>query len=273
MFSLLKKLCNTDKVNKEGKPDTAQDVGANKSSELPIYRAEGYDTESYGIYSHSEGFKTQAEGDYSHAEGNDTLADGAYSHAEGLESQALSEGSHAEGDSTVAKCLFAHAEGLKTIAEGISSHSEGNFTKANGDASHAEGEMTYAYGFYSHAEGTNTKAFGMASHSEGYMTVANNVFEHASGSFNVSNKGSNPSDQTRFSVGIGEWGLKKNSIEIMRNGDTYIIGIGNYDGRNFENASDIQQVIQGMQTEINSLKTKLEEIDKNIKSERDENIR
>lgn len=75
-------------------------------------------------------------------------------------------------------------------------------------------------------------AAGDASHTEGLNTRTQNEAEHAEGAYNKSNTGEAPELRTRHSIGIGSDGNEKNAVEVMENGDAYVIGIGGYDGTN-----------------------------------------
>lgn len=207
--------------------------------------AEGSNTAS-AEYSHAEGYNTSATGQASHVEGYGSTASGPYSHAEGEITKAKGGSSHAEGYNTTTEGACSHAEGASTIAQGDISHAEGNDTVAQGDTSHAEGLFSVAAGAYSHAEGDFTIAFGDSSHTEGYYTrveytgstgahaegyytKATNKAEHAEGKYNKSNTG------TRSSIGIGTSDTdRKNAFEVMDNGDTFIYGVGEYDGTNID---------------------------------------
>ena len=115
---------------------------------------------------------------------------------------------------------------------------------AFGDFSHADG-LSNAIGYGSHSEGYLTKAKSPYSHTEGYYTVAKNTYEHAQGMHNISNYDANdPSLQTIFSIGIGASYTKPcNAVEVMKNGDVYVYGIGSYDGTNPSSAMTLQAVI------------------------------
>lgn len=201
--------------------------------------AEGDTTVASGVGSHAEGFNNTASGKHSHTEGSKTEASGDGSHAEGWNTHAKASQSHAEGSATQATGQHSHAEGYNSFAYGRDSHAEGNNTKAGVDwnqdlswAAHAEGMYSQATGYVSHSEGQNTIASGTASHAEGIETEAYNIGEHASGMFNKSNN-KDANAQTIFSIGIGTSDTdRKNAIEILRNGQVLIKGIGGYDGTN-----------------------------------------
>ena len=127
---------------------------------------------------------------------------------------------------------------------------EGNIISAKGyvynedKKSFSEGTDTKAEGSSSHAEGNGSIAREHASHSEGIATIANNVAEHAQGIRNVSNTGTDTDTRTTLhSIGIGTSSENKNAHEVMNNGDTFIIGIGDYSGTNPYEAQTLQKVI------------------------------
>ena len=171
------------------------------------------------------------------AEGDFTVASGNFSHAEGDFTEASGDFSHAEGNFTVASGDFSHAEGDFTKATRTGSHAEGRYTLASGEVSHAEGNNTLASGNFSHAEGGYTEAGGNFSHAEGNFTVANNLSEHAQGRYNASHRASGSSwgnaGSTLSSTGFGmSDSTRRNAVETMQDGKTYIYGLGNYDGTN-----------------------------------------
>lgn len=153
-------------------------------------------------------------------------------------------GGNADGDYSV-------AEGLTTKSQGIASHAEGNQNTAVGNYSHVEGQTTKANGACSHAEGSETIATGNCAHAEGLGTFTQNEAEHAEGRYNVSHKTSEvfgDAGNTQHSIGIGqsmtaEGPRYKNAVEIMQNGDAYLLGLGNYDGTNPTNADSVQTII------------------------------
>lgn len=190
-----------------------QSIGKTDTNEFDIKLILG---KSIGEGSHTEGCNTVAYSNYAHAEGNSTRAAGENSHTEGVETSAIGSNSHAEGLNSVAVGNVSHAEGSNTIAVGIYSHTEGIFNIADGYAAHAEGARN----------------------------KTTNNYEHAQGYFNVSNAGDGIENQTISSIGIGkytggtdspyseEFAIRKNAVEVMRNGDVYIHRIGGYDGTN-----------------------------------------
>lgn len=81
----------------------------------------------------------------------------------------------------------------------------------------------------------NCSAATAYSFSVGESTITNNEAEHAVGKYNVSNTGSTDSNVTMHSVGIGTSSGRKNALEVMRGGEVYVYGVGNYDGTNANN--------------------------------------
>lgn len=119
---------------------------------------------------------------------------------------------------------------------GLFSVAEGTFNTASGDGSHAEGIGNTASGHSSHAEGGDNTASGDLSHAEGVGNTAQNESEHAQGRYNASHKASNtfPSGgNTLSSIGFGTASDdRKNAVETMQDGKTFIYGLGGYDGTN-----------------------------------------
>ena len=148
----------------------------------------------------------------------------------------VGNGSVAEGVDNTASASFAHAEGGNAVASGIASHAEGSNTAASGTVSHAEGYFTKALGRYSHAEGAGT--------------IASNDYEHAQGRFNASHKSSSTfgdAGNTLSSIGFGTAdSTRKNAVETMQDGKTFIYGLGGYDGTNPTNGvKDLVAAIEG----------------------------
>lgn len=204
--------------------------------------AEGQETTASGYYSHSEGYRSKAQKGTAHAEGNNTTADGDAAHAEGNNTKATGGFAHAEGSSTTAKGDSAHAEGSYAIAIGSSSHAEGSLTKANGNNSHAEGAFTVT-------NGSNT-------HTEGRFTTTSCNAEHAQGSYNVSHKATDSFDNnagnTVHSIGIGTAeNARKNAVEVMQNGDAYLLGVGNYDGVHIKGETGAPNGLKTLQETVN----------------------
>lgn len=130
--------------------------------------------------------------------------------------------------------------GKRSVAEGYE-------VTASGTTSHAEGDSTTAYGNSAHAEGLLSTAWGPNSHAEGYDTQTQNSGEHAQGRCNLSHTGATVADQTLSSIGIGGGNRdRKNAVETMMDGKTFIYGLGGYDGTNPTNGvKDLVAAIGG----------------------------
>ena len=139
---------------------------------------------------------------------------------------------------------------LDNVASGDNSHAEGSNTTASGQCAHAEGSSTTASGEFAHAEGYNTVAAGDYSHAEGYGTVANNTSEHAEGSWNIS------TDNTVFSIGNGiDAENRSNLYEIHSDGSVFVKNVGDYDGTNAEDATDLATVLNDTVDKIKTIDT------------------
>ena len=181
----------------------------------------------------------------SFAEGYNNTASGEYgSHAEGFLNTASGDSAHVEGQENTSTHSAAHAEGRKTNATNNGAHSEGTYSDASGVASHAEGYGSKNY---------HNIASGDGSHAEGVCTRSQNKSEHAEGSSNVSHKASDTygdAGNTQHSIGIGtHYNSTKNAVEVMQNGDYYLIGVGGYQGTDTKvqdaTIKTLQEVING----------------------------
>lgn len=162
-------------------------------------------------------------------------------------------GSFAEGDRDIIDGETTHS---KSNATGRMAHAEGNNTKATGKFTHAEGSNTNAIGNGSHAEGTYTVTNGSNTHAEGRFTKTLCNSEHAQGSYNVSHKATDSFDNnagnTVHSIGIGTANdARKNAVEVMQNGDAYLIGVGNYDGVHIKGETDAPSGLKTLQETVN----------------------
>lgn len=105
----------------------------------------------------------------------------------------------------------------------------------------AVGKWSFAGGNYSTASGDSSFAWGSS-------IRANSPLEASFGRLNKSHvydsSLSNEASATIFSVGVG--GLsgneRANGLEVMVNGDTYLKGLGGYDGAELSNAIPLQQM-------------------------------
>ena len=132
---------------------------------------------------------------------------------------------------------------LKTI-NGESLHGTGDVVTV-GKATEQNGEVFNDY--------ENNVANGIYSSAIGNSTIANNFAEHASGQFNVSNSGAEGKNNTLSSIGIGTSDdSRKNAFEVMKNGDLYVYGIGEYDGTNPIQTNSLQTIINKSLDDIES---------------------
>ena len=202
-------------------------------------------------------------GGKSHTEGATNVSFGAYSHAEGIDNRSIGNSSHTEGSENAVFSISGHAEG------------HGNIIEPQALYSHAEGRLNNVHGTYAHAEGANNIASGYASHAEGYKNIANTSYSHAQGAHNVSNFGNTSAEQTLSSIGIGTEYIdenniiienRKNAVEVMRNGDMYLIGVGDYDGTNAVEPNNDGKKGQTLQSIVVNKAITFDEIDAAIAS-------
>lgn len=194
-----------------------------------------YDIENKKLYLENQesGIRTEYNFDYYTAEQVDgkLVGAGVWEPGTGLHSAQLKDNNNnALGEASV-------AQGAETDAHSYASHTEGYMTSTGVSAD------------YSHAEGYKTSTQGVASHAEGDSTVTNNPAEHAEGRYNRSNMGGTTATNTLSSIGIGNasgqipGGERKNAVEVMQNGDIYVVGVGGYDGKNINTADTLQEAI------------------------------
>lgn len=181
--------------------------------------AEGADCMALGAWSHAEGFKTKA-GGYAvtgyFQDGNDTPGKLTYVRTEVSDSAETDEQGNAY---KVYRNLWADGNGNIYVYRGGSDRKAGIYFPDKDESCYFDPSEDsslpvffcyngYSYGNYSHAEGNL------------------NVFHYASKT--------NYSGNTLHAVGVGSayYGHNKNGFEIMENGDTYVLGIGGYDGTN-----------------------------------------
>ena len=272
-----------------GKSSHAEGAGTTASGERS--HAEGFDTTASGLQSHAEGYNTKAPSNNSHAEGYESQASGNAAHAEGHNTMATGKDAHAEGTRepwthTVRKTF---TDSIKSAATESKLYQTLNFSSAeeryevgmklislNGeDVSDQDITITAVYSNGSKWFSLSSKlgignkktatvefeydetvteypdvgAKAEGSHVEGISTNATNKGEHAGGRYNLSNYG------TVFSIGIGTAeNDRKNAVEVMGNGNLYVIGIGGYNGKNAEapGVLTLQQVLNAIMDIKNS---------------------
>ena len=137
------------------------------------------------------------------------------------------------GQNNKASGNYSSADGANNTASGDYSSVRGLNNTASGSASSAEGANNTSAGQNAHTEGASNTNNAPAGHVEGYKNTAQNDSEHAEGRYNASHSGDTDAQRTRHSIGIGlNDSGRKNAVEVMENGDKYIIGVGGYDGTN-----------------------------------------
>lgn len=113
-------------------------------------------------------------------------------------------------------------------------HGTGEDSATLGLRNSADGNFSVSGGFESEANGNFSQSFG-------YKTKTTNDYEVAFGKLNKT------SDNTAFSIGNGDSNDNRSNIfEITKDGKQYIVGIGGYDGTNFDTADDIATAMESM---------------------------
>lgn len=215
--------------------------------------AEGGSCRADGSYSHAEGSNTTASSFGSHAEGSNSqvLTNSDASHAEGYNTRASGTASHSEGYNTKAQAQYSHVEGYYCETSGNASHAQGHYAKAKSNHSSANGYYVETEAVYETSFGMYNKTINDGSnipwYSASYVSYAvgdkvkvsddqtnsiyqcNTAITAPAGEFDSSKwtvvgtyDGENP---ILFSVGNGEYGTRKNALEIRRDGTFYLNGI------------------------------------------------
>lgn len=121
-----------------------------------------------------------------------------------------------------------------------------------------------AEGASSHAEGISTAARGEASHSEGGNNIASGKYSHAQGFSNY--------DDPHFidTIGVGDEYEGKNASVIYvgrdnetgeidpidsKNGYQYLLGVGDYEGKDTSKARSVQEVIADLEKGVAETET------------------
>lgn len=160
---------------------------------------------------------------------------GYRSRSSGYRNKVTASYASADGANHTVSGQYANVCGVGNTASGVASHTEGSNNRTTGKNGHTEG-----------ASNVNNSESG---HVEGYENIAQNDCEHAEGRYNRSHKGNTAASNTRHSIGIGlNASGRKNAVEVMENGDVYIIGVGDYDGTNPGDGKSLQAAL----TQINS---------------------
>ena len=169
---------------------------------------------------------------------------------------------NATGTGSVAMGRYCDSQGQYSLAIGYGNSSnhttaEGNGTVSIGTGSHAKNQYSIAIGSSSNyrnlaTEGDWSVAIGTALSTKNYQEVAvgaNNVSHHR-------NNSTGDAGNTAYSVGCAsslQTSDAANSLEIMQNKDTYVYGVGGYDGKHiktdtgYESTKTLQDVIADKQ--------------------------
>ena len=172
----------------------------------------------------------------------------------GNDTDATSVGAFAGGNQTTASGSNSFAYGDSSVASGAYSAAFGQNNQSSGSSSFTAGQNNVNAGNHAVAFGSNNNISSAgvdAAAIGGSLNVLNN-YEVALGYKNKSYLGSNQTTaddnvETIFTLGNGDGNGTSNSIEVKKNNDVYVVGVGSFDGTNSANASTLQTVISGKQ--------------------------
>ena len=122
-----------------------------------------------------------------------------------------------------------------SVAEGASSHAEGISTAARGEASHAEGGNVIASGKYSHAQGFS------------------NYDDHHF--INVIGVGNENEEKNAFVIYAGRRKDGEVNSFDSKNGYLYLLGVGDYEGKDIHMARSVQEVIADLEKGVAATET------------------
>ena len=174
----------------------------------------------------------------------------------GYDTDATSNHAFAGGSETT-------ASGMRSFAYGDSSVASGSYSVAFGQNNHSSGSSSFTAGQNNINAGNHAVAFGSNNNISnagaggtalgGSLNVLNN-YEVALGYKNKSYLGSNQTTaddnvETIFTLGNGDSNGTSNSIEVKKNNDVYVVGVGSFDGTNSGGTGieTLQTVINGKQ--------------------------
>lgn len=182
-----------------------------------------------GDYAIAGGFNPTATGDYSFAFGNRPTVSGDNGVAIGYQPTA--------GIGSVALGYVANASGQNSFAAGHNVSATGTDSTAIGPSASASAGYATAIGNAASATGTGSVAIGSG-------TQTTTSFEQAFGKYNLSNNSASDDAATAYTIGNGtSVGARSNSIEIKKNDDIYVVGVGGFDGTNASSSQTLQDVI------------------------------
>ena len=195
---------------------------------------------AYGDASHAEGSGTTAFGEASHAEGKSTVTyvteETGGDYDSGYDYLALGTApviDLIEGD----KLTFAGDNTLYTVTKYTSGDTRIYIEPTPSSTMHSVHITLYHF---------TSGAIGDNSHTEGLETVAYNDNEHAEGKYNLSYASdSYHSDRkTIHTIGIGsDEEHRQNAVQVMENGDVFVMGVGTFHGDDYRTSSNLAAVI------------------------------
>lgn len=168
--------------------------------------------------------------------------------------------SRSSGHNNKVSGKYSSADGANNTVSSDYANAEGVGNTASGNASSTEGSNNITTGQSAHTEGASNKNNAAAGHVEGYKNTAQNDSEHAEGRYNISHTGESAAEKTRHSIGIGTNEERKNAVEVMENGDMYVIGAGGYDGTNPGTGKTIQAILTELDNTLGDISTILDNI-------------
>lgn len=196
-----------------------------------------------GDYSAAFGTGTWAQGDNSFVSGTANTAQGQRAFiggginnvASGRNSAVLGgDGGHAVGENTVAisggyagpgnGAIAIHGTASALGSVSINGTSEANTSTAI-QGGHTYSTASGSVAIIGETDGQYSVALGKGTH-------AWNENEVATGSYNKTYQSQTASIATSFTVGNGASGAPSNALEIKKNSDVYLVGVGGYDGTN-----------------------------------------
>ena len=149
--------------------------------------------------------------------------------------------SRSSGSNNKVSASYGSADGANNTVSGEYGRANGVGNTSSGVASSTEGSDNQTTGQSGHTEGASNVNNALAGHVEGFKNKAQNDSEHAEGRYNLSHTGSTEAQKTRHSIGVGtSESDRKNAVEVMANGDVYLVNMLGYNGKNPDVVPSIQ---------------------------------
>lgn len=153
--------------------------------------------------------------------------------------------SRSSGSNNKVSASYGSADGANNTVSGEYGRANGVGNTSSGVASSTEGSDNQTTGQSGHTEGASNVNNAPAGHVEGFKNKAQNDSEHAEGRYNLSHTGSTEAQKTRHSIGVGtSESDRKNAVEVMANGDVYLVNMLGYNGKNPDVVPSIQSFIE-----------------------------